>query len=744
MPDTDYPAPVPPPRPLLPIWLAGGTLLFALLATGGLWYQATLAGEARMRSEFAFQARYQSGEIVRRMATYHQVLRGVRASLHGALPPSPEMFREHVAALRLDEHYPGIQGIGFAQVIPAPELPGHLVQMRADGFPEYRAWPEGRRELLTAITRIEPFDRMNARAIGYDMFSEPVRREAMARARDSGRAALSGKVTLVQELPTNVQAGTLLYLPVYRRGMPVDSVEQRRAAILGWVYAPFRIGDLMSSLEAGRYRDIDVSLYDGEQASPGSCLYGCAAGGETRAGLAATSTVRIAGRPWVIDMRAAPAFMARAGSDNAWLIAAGGTFASVLLALLVWLLGSSRQRALALATRMTAELRASGKALEAAQRLESIGMLTGGVAHDFNNVLQIISGNVQLMLRIPGTPEQREKRLNSIAGAVERGAKLSSQLLAFARRQQLRPEAVNMHHLLVNVDDLLQRAIGVEVTLKVAAAPGLWDVLVDPAQLENVILNLAINARDAMQGRGRLDILLSNVEIGADAAATDLPAGEYVRLLVRDNGPGMPPEVRARAFEPFFTTKAEGQGSGLGLSTAYGFVKQSGGHIEIDSAPGKGTQVTILLPRSYQAPLASAVAGTPAEVAAGRGETILVVDDDLPVQEAAADMLVELGYRVVRADDGAGALEALGRGDAVDLLFSDVVMPGPVSSTELVREATARFPGLPVLLASGYSRDMMDRVRDIMPGIHLLAKPYRREELGARVRYLLDMRNAAG
>ncbi|MGZ8291478.1 MAG: CHASE domain-containing protein [Telluria sp.] len=715
-----------------PVWLATGTLLFSLLATAALWHQSERSRMARVTAEFESEARYVSGQVARRMATYEQVLRGVKGRLNGSMDIGQAEFHDYVATLQLGEQYPGIQGVAAAEVV-------HPAQV-ADGSGGYRIWPAGARRTYTAVTRIEPLSPMNARALGFDMFSEPVRRAAMEKARDTGHAALSGKVTLVQELPAKAaQAGALLYLPVYRRGMPAATLEQRRAAIIGWVYAPFRIGDFMRALENERYRGLTVSLHDGVA---GGCLYGC---GPARARsvsppLASKTAVEIAGRSWIVDVRGTDAFEDNSRIEAAQIIAAGGVAASLLLASLVWALGSGRQRALALAMRMTEELRASGKALEAARRLESIGMLTGGVAHDFNNVLQIISGNVQLLRMYESTPEKRARRLESIASAVERGAKLSAQLLAFARRQELHPQAVDLRRLLAGIDDLLQRAIGVEVALEVSSPADLWDVLADPAQLENVILNLAINARDAMNGRGRFEIALENIELDEArlAALSDIRPGEYVRIAARDNGAGMPAGVRARAFDPFFTTKPEGQGSGLGLSMAYGFVKQSGGHIEIGSEEGKGTTISIYLPRSAQAAAAESGAGASAEVAGGKGETILVVDDDLEVRDAAAEMLAELGYRVLRAADGESALKMLEGEGRVDLLFTDVVMPGPVTSTDLVREATLRRPGLAVLLTSGFARDLMDRVRDVVPGAQLLGKPYQREELALKVRQLLD------
>ncbi|WP_229507758.1 nitrogen regulation protein NR(II) [Massilia sp. Dwa41.01b] len=253
-------------------------------------------------------------------------------------------------------------------------------------------------------------------------------------------------------------------------------------------------------------------------------------------------------------------------------------------------------------------------ALARSQKLEAVGKLTGGVAHDFNNILHIISANVQLLLK---SNNNAEKRLRSILDAVERGSKLSAQLLAFARRQPLHPSVVNVRSLLERMDSLLQRAAGESVAIDLAGGATLWNALVDPNQLENVILNLVINARDAMGGKGKVTIALDNLSIDSAAATADpeIEPGEYVRIAVTDTGEGMPPEVMERAFEPFFTTKPEGKGTGLGLSMAHGFVKQSGGHIRIASVPGEGTTVSIYLPRTMAEAddLATALAGKPAQ-----------------------------------------------------------------------------------------------------------------------------------
>lgn len=372
-----------------------------------------------------------------------------------------------------------------------------------------------------------------------------------------------------------------------------------------------------------------------------------------------------------------------------------------------------------------------------AQKLEAIGQLTGGVAHDFNNLLQVISGNLHLLSKdVAGNPRAEMRVQNALAG-VARGAKLASQLLAFARRQPLEPRVVNVGRVIKGMDEMLRRALGGEIEVETVVAGGLWSSLVDQDQLENAILNLAINARDAMQGAGRLTIEASNAFLDDEYARQheELTAGQYVMIAVTDTGSGIPPDILDRVFEPFFTTKAEDKGTGLGLAMVYGFLKQSGGHAKIYSEVGSGTTVKLYFPRELAAE-DSLVGGAPTAVSGG-SETILVVEDDDEVREVAIAMLMELGYRVVKANDAASALVIVDSGIPIDLIFTDVMMPGPVRSPELARKAKERLPGVAILFTSGYTQNAIVHGGRLDPGVELLAKPYTREALARKVRHVL-------
>jgi PAS domain S-box-containing protein len=1004
-------------RPLVLALVVG---MMALGATYGAWRIAHQQLLRNWQAQFDFEARQAVRRLEERMSTYEQVERDTQAFLLGSMQVSRADFKLFIASVKLEQRFPGIQGIALAQIVAPADVPGHEARMRADGVPAYAIRPAGVRDHYTSITHIEPYTGLNLRAPGFDMFTDPSRRRAMERARDTGQAAASGKLRLIQEDGRNVQSGFVMYIPVYRRGMPAATLAERRAAILGWVGAPFRMDDLMAGLEGERVGEVTLSIYDGAEAVEAKRLFdgreiARAARREPQGFVPQYATLQhltVAGQPWSLDIRSSPQFEGRIDTSKPRLIVLIGGGASILIALLVWILGTGRRRAIALAGHMTQQLSASefrwkyalegagdgvwdwnrgsgdvlytrrwkamlgyaddevanthvawrelihpddlpatlatldayvsstdasyeaqfrmrcrdgsyrwilargmavtrdangkplrtigthtditrakeheaamldanvrlarerqrfnvilqhshdafvavspagivtdwnasaetmfgwsaaeaigqpldallvppamrgagpagfgsfidttapaparsvvevqalhrsGKmvpaelavasfpqgdgfafsafirdiserkdaerharersdaldaarqALQHAQKLEAVGKLTGGVAHDFNNVLQVINGNVQLLQFAPPTEDKLQQRLRSIAAAVERGAKLSSQLLAFARRQPLQPVALNPLRIVKNRDDLLQRALGETIRIDYRCDDALWNISVDPGQLENVVVNLAINARDAMaaQGDGVLTITLRNrVLTAADVQALhDIAPGEYVLLAVSDTGAGMSEEVRALAFEPFFTTKPVGEGTGLGLSMAYGFVKQSGGHIALMSAPGQGTTVEILLPRSNERELPMPLPVI--ETAAGGTETILVVEDDQEVRQTAMGTLAGLGYDVIDAVDGASALALLERGARVDLLFTDVVMPGPVSSTELAAHARRILPDVAVLFTSGYTRNALTHGGRLQEGVQLLGKPYQRTQLAQKVREAL-------
>ena len=386
--------------------------------------------------------------------------------------------------------------------------------------------------------------------------------------------------------------------------------------------------------------------------------------------------------------------------------------------------------------------------LAQAQKMEAVGQLTGGVAHDFNNLLTVILGNLETVEdRIAPAPSAADvKRMLRAAGiaiqAVHRAAALTQRLLAFSRRQVLDPRPVDGNALVGGMLELLGRTLGEAVTIETRLEPGLWSARVDPNQLESALLNLVVNARDAMAGGGRLLVRTGNVALASPHGGPDgeLPAGDYVCIEVTDSGIGMPPEVLARAFEPFFTTKEPGVGTGLGLSQVYGFVRQSGGQVRIESTPGAGTSVHILLPRladGETSPESVRAAPVAAPAADGAGLVVLLVEDNDAVRAHSAAVLAEMGCTVIEAADAAAALEALARTPGVALLFSDIGLPGGMNGSRLADAARALRPGLPVLLTSGYPQPPEGPVRG--PAVPLLRKPFARADLQTAVRRVLDL-----
>ncbi|MDI3251332.1 response regulator [Pseudomonas lactis] len=392
--------------------------------------------------------------------------------------------------------------------------------------------------------------------------------------------------------------------------------------------------------------------------------------------------------------------------------------------------------------RVAAEVQARSAAedqLRQSQKLEAIGGLTGGVAHDFNNLLQVIAGNLHLLARHEPDNPQVQRRVTAAIAAVERGAKLSSQLLAFARRQPLSPAVYNPQRIYAGLGELLQRALGETIHIDVQLPQDSWCINVDRNQLENALLNLAINARDAMQGEGVIRITGENVILNPhDCVGKSIKPGEYVRLAVADTGVGMSEATLKRAFEPFFTTKREGHGTGLGLSMVFGFVRQSGGHVDMWSEEGKGSVVQMYFPHCLEPECLEDYSDV--DLQASGQETILVVEDNEGVRLTVVELLQQSGYTVLTAEDGDRAMQVLQRGVSPDLIFTDVVMPGRVKSTDLATWARAQNPPVPVLFTSGHTRDILSSNHLLSADIHLLSKPYSPDALTQRVRRVLSAR----
>jgi nitrogen-specific signal transduction histidine kinase/CheY-like chemotaxis protein len=387
------------------------------------------------------------------------------------------------------------------------------------------------------------------------------------------------------------------------------------------------------------------------------------------------------------------------------------------------------------------ERKATEERLRHSQRMETIGQLTGGIAHDFNNLLAIILGNLQLLEERRGHDQESHDLITDAIWSAERGAQLTHRLLAFARRQRLNPKMIDTNSIVEEMAGLLRRTLGERIEIREDLAPGVWQTMIDRGQLESALLNLVVNARDAMPNGGVLTIATDTAVLPRDlqTKGEEVPPGEFVVLTVGDTGVGMPPEVLERVFEPFFTTKKFGEGSGLGLSMVYGFVRQSGGTITVESTIGSGTVVRLYLPRAV-----AAADGDDQRIKHHRekrssgSEVILVVEDDRRVRKTATNILRKHGYEVVEASDAGEALQVVDRLPRLDLLFTDVVLANGINGSELAHQVLCRRPETRILLTSGYAQQTPVVDGMLADGIDLLPKPYRRSELTNRVRELLD------
>ena len=389
----------------------------------------------------------------------------------------------------------------------------------------------------------------------------------------------------------------------------------------------------------------------------------------------------------------------------------------------------------------TREIEKAEAQIRQMQKMESIGQLTGGIAHDFNNMLAIVIGSLDIARRrVADDPEKAISFIDNARGGATRAAALTSRMLAFARQQPLAPESLDANKLVANMSELLRRTIGEQIKIETVLAGGLWRTMADPGEVENALLNLCVNARDAMPEGGKLTIETANTHLDDAYAAGNLEvaAGQYVAICVSDSGSGMPSEVVDRAFDPFFTTKAVGKGTGLGLSQVYGFIKQSGGHVKIYSEIGHGTTVKIYLPRWFGAD-PSRVAPAPRDetvLAGGPSEIVLVVEDETGVRTLSVDALRELGYTVIHADGGAEALRMIDEHPKIDLLFTDIIMP-EMNGRQLADRAVARRPDLKVLYTTGYTRNAVVHNGVLDPGVAFLPKPFTLDQLALKVRQVL-------
>jgi signal transduction histidine kinase/CheY-like chemotaxis protein/sensor domain CHASE-containing protein len=667
-------------------------------------------------------------------------LEQLERSFSGPAALSRNEFRHLVRSLL--QRFPTIQAVKWAPQIESRQRATFEAAQQGDlpGFEIREVDPSGQRRRAGEraryfpVTYVEPL-KGNEHIVGFDLASEPGRRAAVEATLDTRTVTSTPPIRLVQE--QGEQVGVLLVYAVHDgpNGVGVVSVALRMGTFMAGLLAPVAsaIGVRLVDLEQGKVLHSDFAL-----APAGSSSY--------------SDMFTFGERRYRVETAPTESYLEQHRSWQSWAVLVIGVFSTGLLGAFL-LLGTGyarrietvveeRTRDLAnVNRRLEIEIREREQAeaaLRQAQRMEAIGQLTGGIAHDFNNLLTVIGGNAA-MLNDTAQGDAIRRRAIAITQAAERGERLTRQLLAFSRRQMLRPEPVDLRRHVDEIADMLSPALRPDIEVKVEMPGELWPVFVDFAEFQMALLNVGMNARDAMPESGRLQVGARNVTFDIDDPTSGELVGDFVAVTLSDTGAGMAPEVVARAFEPYFTTKEIGLGSGLGLSQVYGFAQQSGGAVSIVSAIGKGTSITLFLPRAEEEehPAAPSNVATVAPLRASAG--ILVVEDEAEVARVTMEVLRDLGYQAVEARDGHAALALIEQDPTIELVLSDVVMPGGMSGLELARRLRKLRPGLPVVLATGYTQ-LAARVMD--EDFTFIAKPYRREALVALLRTAFEREKA--
>ncbi len=622
-----------------------------------------------------------------------------------------------------------LQRAGFEEAQRA-ELPGFEIREVDSSGQRRRA---GERAVYYPVTYVEPLNG-NEQVVGFDLASEPGRRTAVEEAINTGTVRTTPPIRLAQERAE--QAGILVIFAV-----------QDGPNGPGVVSVALRMGTFMSELLAPVAAILNVRLVDTGSNKP---LYpGFPA--ET-AGPGYVDTFGFGGRQYRVETVPTAFYLERHRGWQSWVVLVAGVISTGLLGGLLLLGTGYTRRIETVVDQRTRDLEAVNRRLQLeikerqqteaqlrqAQRMEAIGQLTGGIAHDFNNLLMVIGGNAGLLLD-KAESETVVRRASAIIRAAEQGERLTRQLLAFSRRQMLRPETLNLCNRTREIAEMLSRSLREDIELVIDLPESLWPVTVDPAEFELALLNIGVNARDAMPNGGSFCVNACNVSLHSNSSANEGLLGDFVAVTLSDSGTGMTAEVRSRAFEPFFTTKEVGLGTGLGLSQVYGFAKQSGGGALIESEPGNGTTITLFLPRTTEAPVASrSVADTVLTPIPAR---ILLVEDNAEVAKVTAELLRDIGSEALSVSDGKAALAAVEHDAAIDLVISDIVMPGGTSGVDLARRLRERRPELPVLLATGYSQYAPQIVDE---GFVLVEKPYSRVTLAAAIRAAIERATTVG
>ncbi|BCG46476.1 Multi-sensor hybrid histidine kinase [Citrifermentans bremense] len=829
-------------------------MALSFLMTFFFWRQYDHSLNVRSQVVFKDRADEIMAKFFTRMTDDEQILRGAAGLFNASENVTRDEWRRYALSLSLDKHFPGFQGLGFTEVVHPKDLERHIQRVRGEGFPDYRLWPEGKRREYTAIIYLEPFDWRNQRAFGYDMFSDPLRREAMSKARDLGEAVTTGPVTLVQETKADKQTGVLMYIPVYQRGLPLETVEERRSAVQGYAFSPIRIKNFLSATFPKMPNDIGFRIYIDKEPTPARLLYDSVADSNMelpesyRGELQTTRSFQRFGQNWLLTFQSLPQFAQeqRKSQSRGYLIV--GITVSILLSVIAFMLRSAHAGAIAAAQALKesrelyrrisedspayiatflpdgaltyvnpalandlrqpqeelvgrsffefilpeyqgpvrqglntlspqhptqtmeqalkgpndaviwhewthravfdehggiAEFQAVGqniterkKAAEErarleqqmlhTQKMESLGVLAGGVAHDFNNILMAIIGNVDLSLMKIEEASPITANLRNIEKAAMRAADLAKQMLAYSGKGRFVIEKVDLNRLIEKLHPILEPSLPDNAVLTLKLHKPLPVVEADANQMRQILMNLFMNSVEALgENGGEITIRTDDRELDRESLkdlllGEDMAEGRYVVLEVADTGCGMEKEVLDKVFDPFFTTKFTGRG--LGLAAALGIARGHKGGIRITSEPGKGSVFQVLLPTSEAPPQEASVPERIEDGWSGAGN-ILLVDDEEVVRTIGSELLKELGFTTVLAESGAEAIEIFKGNRDLRAVILDLTMPG-MDGEECFRELRRIDPEAKVIVSSGFSeQDVVQK----FPGKELagyIQKPY--------------------
>jgi signal transduction histidine kinase/CheY-like chemotaxis protein len=738
-------------------WIAPlGIGVAGILLSGLAFWMAGNADDERVRTILELRSEWRARDLQAKIRLAGNAVENVAIAMTVTEAIDPSQFAQ--LAARATRGLGHVNSLQWAPRIQRDRVAGLEQRARALGLTDYQVFdvtPDFQRTALTDRPEYFPvlFDERpqgGRRVLGLALGKYEGRRIPMELARDDGAPVATLPVRPVGS-PAPTELVYLLFWPVYDTVDVPTKVEERRAQLRGYAIGNYNLAAMITAAMQNTPEPIETlhfaiaSAHQEDAAEAASALYSLASRRveiRTEANaLPEQPAVRLTrdfdvfGQHWDLTFDYSGEAVASLRSSSPWVWLLAGLLTTAVLVLYL-VREAGRTRAIeTLVESRTAELERTSEQLHQAQKMESIGNLTGGMAHDFNNLLSVVIGNLDLLQERVRDDREAMALSEAALQASIRGAELTRQLLAFARRQPLAPSAVDVNELVIGMTRLLERIL--EENIEVVLNPGqdIWPVLIDAAQLSAAIANLATNARDAMPGGGRLTIETKNAHLDADYVALnpEVEAGDYVLLEVSDTGTGMSPETLSQVFEPFFTTKEVGRGTGLGLSMVFGFVKQSKGHIKIYSELGHGTIVRIYLPRTAQGPVALAPAAV-ARPAHAATESILVVEDNDDVRRVVTRQITELGYGVIEAHNPKEALALLRDPKVkIDLLFTDLVMPGGMNGHELARAAIAERPGLKALFTSGYSDSSLRGDERLKEDELFLSKPYRKQDLARKL-----------